>query len=54
MIRRFRTDELPALWTGSRWISRFRNIVEYLSQYSDGEWDLDRWMGKTERADRIA
>ncbi|PGH33523.1 hypothetical protein GX50_03680 [[Emmonsia] crescens] len=48
------TNELPALWTGTRWISRFRNIVAYLSQYSDGEWDLDRWMGHKERADCIA
>ncbi|KLJ08131.1 hypothetical protein EMPG_16420 [Blastomyces silverae] len=48
------TNELPALWTGTRWISRFRNIVAYLSQYSDGEWDLDRWMGQKERADCIA
>ncbi|PGH07925.1 hypothetical protein AJ79_06133 [Helicocarpus griseus UAMH5409] len=48
------TNELPALWTGTRWISRFRNIVEYLSQYSDGEWDLDRWMGHKEKADCIA
>ncbi|OJD14367.1 hypothetical protein AJ78_05272 [Emergomyces pasteurianus Ep9510] len=48
------TNELPALWTGTRWISRFRNIVAYLSQYSDGEWDLDRWMGHKEKADCIA
>ncbi|KAG5295421.1 metaxin [Histoplasma ohiense] len=48
------TNELPALWTGTRWISRFRNIVAYLSQYSDGEWDLDRWMGQKEKADCIA
>ncbi|EEQ92300.1 hypothetical protein RJZ56_007488 [Blastomyces dermatitidis] len=48
------TNELPALWTGTRWISRFRNIVAYLSQYSNGEWDLDRWMGQKERADCIA
>ncbi|KAK2747369.1 hypothetical protein FQN55_005118 [Onygenales sp. PD_40] len=48
------TNELPALWTGTRWISRFRNIVEYLSQHSDGEWDLDRWMGHKERADCVA
>ncbi|ODH47177.1 hypothetical protein GX48_06731 [Paracoccidioides brasiliensis] len=48
------TNELPALWTGIRWISRFRNIVAYLHQYSDGEWDLDRGMGHKERADCIA
>ncbi|PGH28061.1 hypothetical protein AJ80_00317 [Polytolypa hystricis UAMH7299] len=48
------TNELPALWTGTRWISRFRNIVQYLCQYSGNEWNLDRWMGKRERADCIA
>ncbi|KAL4890043.1 Tom37 C-terminal domain-containing protein [Aspergillus ambiguus] len=35
------TNELPALKNGSTWVSRFRNIVDYLRQYSHGEWDLD-------------
>ncbi|TPX22565.1 hypothetical protein DIZ76_014441 [Coccidioides immitis] len=48
------TNELPAVWTGSRWISGFRNIVAFLKQYSDGEWDLDRWMGPGEQADCVA
>ncbi|KAM5442889.1 hypothetical protein MferCBS31731_002275 [Microsporum ferrugineum] len=48
------THELPALWTGSRWISRFRNIVDFLKQYSGGEWDLDGWMGEKEKADCAA
>ncbi|WEW59642.1 hypothetical protein PRK78_005121 [Emydomyces testavorans] len=48
------TNELPALRTGSRWISGFRNIVEFLKQYSNGEWDLDSWLGPKERADFVA
>ncbi|EZF29241.1 hypothetical protein H109_07024 [Trichophyton interdigitale MR816] len=48
------THELPALWTGSRWISRFRNIVDFLKQSSGGEWDLNRWMDERETADCIA
>ncbi|EFR04496.1 hypothetical protein MGYG_07504 [Nannizzia gypsea CBS 118893] len=47
------THELPALWTGSRWISRYRNIIHYLKQFSEGKWDLDGWMGEKERADCI-
>ncbi|KAK2733657.1 hypothetical protein FQN57_002054 [Myotisia sp. PD_48] len=48
------TCELPALWTGSRWISRFRNIVDFLRQYSDGKWDLDEQLSSQERADCTA
>ncbi|KAF3480611.1 uncharacterized protein GIQ15_05958 [Arthroderma uncinatum] len=48
------THELPALWTGTRWISRFRNIVDYLKQYSNGEWDLDGLMSEKEKADCAA
>lgn len=46
--------ELPALQDGSTWVSRFRNIVDYLRQYSNGEWDLDRRLDETARADSIA
>lgn len=35
-------------------MSRFRNIVDYLRQYSDGSWDLDRGLGEVQRADNIA
>ncbi|KAJ5174720.1 uncharacterized protein N7482_000597 [Penicillium canariense] len=48
------TGELPALQDGSVWVSRFRNIVDYLRQYSDGEWDLDHQLDETGRADSIA
>ncbi|OJJ46965.1 hypothetical protein ASPZODRAFT_131883 [Penicilliopsis zonata CBS 506.65] len=48
------TNELPALRSGATWVSRFRNIVDYLRQYSGGEWDLDRDLTGGERADNIA
>ncbi|EPS30390.1 hypothetical protein PDE_05341 [Penicillium oxalicum 114-2] len=48
------TGELPALQDGSTWVSRFRNIVDYLRQYSNGEWDLDGSLEGPARADNIA
>ncbi|KAJ5132269.1 hypothetical protein N7448_006427 [Penicillium atrosanguineum] len=48
------TGELPALQNGSTWVSRFRNIVDYLRQYSDGAWDLDRQLDESDRADNTA
>lgn len=48
------THELPAVRVGLRWVSGFRNIVEFLKQYSNGEWDLDKWMEKKEWADCMA
>ncbi|KAI9924713.1 hypothetical protein ASPWEDRAFT_28149 [Aspergillus wentii DTO 134E9] len=48
------THELPALKNGATWVSRFRNIVDYLRQYSDGEWDLDAGLNTLQRADNIA
>jgi sorting and assembly machinery component 37 len=47
-------DELPALKDGATWVSKFRNIVDYLRQYSNGEWDLDSRLEGLERADSIA
>jgi sorting and assembly machinery component 37 len=39
-------DELPALKNGDVWVSKFRNIVDYVRQYSDQAWDLDAdWTG---------
>lgn len=35
-------------------MSRFRNIVDYLRQYSDGAWDLDRQLDESDRADNTA
>jgi hypothetical protein len=32
-------DELPALRSGTLWISRYRNIVDYPRKLSAGEWD---------------
>ncbi|KAJ5103831.1 hypothetical protein N7532_004360 [Penicillium argentinense] len=48
------TGELPALQNGAVWVSRFRNIVDYLRQYSNGAWDLDQQLDDTCRADNIA
>ena len=48
------TRELPALKSGTLWISRYRNIVDYLKQYSGGEWDLDHELDKQQQADSIA
>ncbi|KAJ6106320.1 hypothetical protein N7512_009837 [Penicillium capsulatum] len=49
-----RLGELPALQNGSVWVSRFRNIVDYLRQYSSGDWDLDGDLDESIRADNIA
>lgn len=48
------SGELPALHNGTTWVSRFRNIVDYLRQSSDGEWDLDRELDDSARADNTA
>jgi sorting and assembly machinery component 37 len=48
------TNELPAVKNGTTWVSRFRNIVDYLRQYSNGAWDLDRELSGVDRADNIA
>ncbi|PWY91181.1 putative mitochondrial import receptor subunit [Aspergillus heteromorphus CBS 117.55] len=48
------TNELPALKNGSTWVSRFRNIADYLRQYSNGEWDLDQNLSGLGKADNIA
>ncbi|KAJ5591015.1 hypothetical protein N7450_004987 [Penicillium hetheringtonii] len=48
------TGELPALQNGAVWVSRFRSIVDYLRQYSNGAWDLDNQLDETSRADNIA
>lgn len=47
-------DELPAVKDGSRWVSKFRNIVNYLREYSNGQWDLDAHLSGLEKADNIA
>jgi sorting and assembly machinery component 37 len=48
------TNELPAVKNGTTLVSRFRNIVDYLRQYSNGAWDLDRDLSGFDRADNIA
>lgn len=53
-LTRLIADELPAVKNGSVWVSRFRNIVDYLRQYSEGSWDLDEGAGDREKADIIA
>ena len=47
-------DELPALRSGTIWISRYRNIVDYPRKLSAGEWDLDRGLSRQQKADSIA
>ncbi|KUL82502.1 hypothetical protein ZTR_10650 [Talaromyces verruculosus] len=40
------SNELPAVKDGQTWVSKFRNIVDYVRQYSNEEWDLDAdWEG---------
>lgn len=46
--------ELPALQDGSVWVSRFRNIVDYLRQLSGEAWDLDAQLDERARADNTA
>lgn len=36
------------------WVSRFRNIVDYLRQYSEGAWNLDQDLDEVEQADSVA
>jgi sorting and assembly machinery component 37 len=48
------TGELPALQNGSIWVSRFRNIVDYLRQYSEGAWNLDQDLDDVQKADSVA
>ena len=47
-------EDLPALRDGSTWIGGFRNILDYVRQYSDGEWDLDGDLEGREKSDSIA
>ncbi|KAI9810177.1 MAG: hypothetical protein M1827_006623 [Pycnora praestabilis] len=45
------TKDLPALRNGSTWVGGFRNIIDYIRQYSDGQWDLDSELEQHEKAD---
>ncbi|KKY25205.1 putative mitochondrial import receptor subunit [Phaeomoniella chlamydospora] len=47
-------NELPALKNGSTWVSKFSNIVNYLRQYSAGQWDLDEDLDAIQRAELTA
>lgn len=47
-------EELPALRDGATWIGGFRNVLDYIRQYSHGQWDLDGDLGPQEKADCIA
>lgn len=47
-------EELPALRDGSTWIGGYRDIVDYVRQYSDGRWDLDARLDPRTRADCVA
>jgi sorting and assembly machinery component 37 len=45
---------LPALKHGSVWVSKFRNIVDYLRQISDGAWLLNAQLTGLAEADTTA
>ena len=47
----FLTDELPAVKNGNTWVSRFSNIVDYLSHH---RWQLDGELSGLDKADNIA
>lgn len=46
--------ELPALKDGDKWVSRFNNIVTYLREVSNGDWDLNRSLTRHQQADCVA
>lgn len=46
--------ELPALRDAETWVAGFSNIIAYLRDVSDGEWDLDKSLDEAQRADRAA
>ncbi|KIV78068.1 hypothetical protein PV11_09830 [Exophiala sideris] len=46
--------ELPALRNGDTWVAGFSTIVTYLRDVSDGEWDLDKDLDESQRADCAA
>ena len=46
--------ELPALKDGDKWVSRFNNIITYLREVSNGDWDLNRSLTRQQQADCIA
>jgi sorting and assembly machinery component 37 len=48
------THDLPALKNDNVWVGGFRNIVDYIRQFSRGKWDLDAELEGRERADCIA
>lgn len=48
------TGELPALRNENVWIGGFRNIVDYITQFSVGTWCLDAELEGSEWADCIA
>jgi sorting and assembly machinery component 37 len=47
-------DQLPALRNDNVWIGGFRNIVDFVSQLSNGRWSLDVDLEGIEKADCIA
>ncbi|KAH8693763.1 Tom37 C-terminal domain-containing protein [Talaromyces proteolyticus] len=47
-------NELPALKDGATWVSKFRNIVDYLRKISDGAWALNSQWTALQEADNIA
>lgn len=46
--------ELPALRNGDTWVAGFSTIVTYLRDISDGNWDLDKELDESHRADCAA
>ncbi|KAL9616369.1 MAG: hypothetical protein Q9160_008763 [Pyrenula sp. 1 TL-2023] len=47
-------NELPALKSGTTWVTGFASIVDYLKKYSANHWDLDVDLDAQRKADLIA
>ncbi|PQE25346.1 mitochondrial import receptor subunit (Tom37) protein [Rutstroemia sp. NJR-2017a BBW] len=48
------TNELPALRNDNVWIGGYRNILEYIKEYSKGKWVLDAGLRDEDAADCTA
>ncbi|ESZ93154.1 hypothetical protein SBOR_6481 [Sclerotinia borealis F-4128] len=50
------TNELPALRNSKsgNWVGGYRNILDFITQYSSGKWDMDASLRGHERADCTA
>ncbi|KAJ8058701.1 hypothetical protein OCU04_012873 [Sclerotinia nivalis] len=50
------TNELPALKDSKNgdWVGGYKNIINFITQYSSGKWDMDASLRGQERADCTA